>query len=95
MMQDKLDTVWALSDGAKSVNDVNTRIDKVFAEDTPGVAFSTVHKAKGLEAEKVWILEPHLMPLSMAKKPWEQVQEHNIQYVAYTRSLHTLNFVRG
>ncbi len=52
-----------------------------------------VSLAKGLEAERVFILRPDLMPLSRARQAWEQQQERNIEYVAYTRSKSALYFV--
>ena len=87
---DNLDNVW----------DVQKRITEVFSDiDHNGqlrkeVTLSSIHRAKGLEASHVYILRPELLPHPMAKRPWEQVQEKNIEYVALTRSLDTLSFVR-
>ena len=47
-----------------------------------GVLLSSVHRAKGLEADRVYILEPHRMPSPRAKKDWELEQEQNLMYVA-------------
>jgi superfamily I DNA/RNA helicase len=52
-----------------------------------------VHKAKGLEAQRVFILEPHLMPSKWARQEWQQEQEANIIYVAVTRALETLVYL--
>jgi len=65
----------------------------VFSDDKQGIAFSTVHKAKGLEADRVFILHPEMMPHPKASKPWEQQQERNIKYVSETRSKEYLGFV--
>ena len=54
---------------------------------------STVHKAKGLEADNVFILCPSHLPSPYAKKEWEKISENNLTYVAYTRAKHTLNFM--
>ena len=54
---------------------------------------ATVHKAKGLEAPRVFILEPNLMPSPWAKKAWQIEQEGNLQYVAVTRALETLIYL--
>jgi len=93
-LEDKVETVIALSDGISTIYELKMRIDNVFSDYVRGVVFSSVHRAKGLEAERVFILEPSKMPHPMAKQPWEMVQERNIQYVAYTRSKHELIFVR-
>lgn len=92
-LQDQIDTLVALSDGADSVDEVTKRIDTVFDENIQGIAFSSVHKAKGLEAQNVYILAPELMPHPMAKKPVEQQAERNVEYVAITRTLDTLTYV--
>lgn len=68
-----------------SPHTVKSKIENMFSEGS-GVCLSTVHKAKGLEAENVYILQYDLMPLEWAIKPWEREQERNIQYVAVTRS---------
>jgi superfamily I DNA/RNA helicase len=57
------------------------------------VTFSSVHRAKGLEADNVFIIKPSSMPSPRAKKQWEQVQEQNIRYVAFTRAKDTLYMV--
>jgi superfamily I DNA/RNA helicase len=54
-----------------------------------------VHQAKGLEAERVFITRPDLMPLTRVRQEWELQQELNIEYVAYTRSKSELFFVEG
>jgi len=92
-LNDKVETINALSDGITSISELEDRIDTIFSDDVVGVVFSSVHKAKGLEAKRVFILHPELMPHKMAKRDWEQAQEKNIQYVAYTRSLESLIFV--
>jgi superfamily I DNA/RNA helicase len=57
------------------------------------IIFSTVHKAKGLEFDRVFIIRPDLMPHPMAKLGWQIEQEYNILYVAVTRAKHELYFV--
>lgn len=94
VLQDKVDTVIALADGVETVMDLSFHIDQVFSDDVGGVVFSSIHRAKGLEADRVFILRPDLMPHPMAKYPWELVQERNVKYVAYTRSKSELAFVR-
>lgn len=54
---------------------------------------STVHKAKGLEANNVYIVCKSLMPSKTAQQDWEIRQEENLMYVAYTRAKNILGFV--
>jgi superfamily I DNA/RNA helicase len=78
------------------IEDVIKRIQQVFAPTTTGIILATVHKSKGLEADRVFILEPEKakMPHPMAKKPWQIEQEYNLLYVAITRAISELVYVR-
>lgn len=92
-IDDKVQTIYALTDGTDSVADVLARCDTMFSDDKNGVVLSTIHKAKGLEAERVFILRPDLLPHPAAKKAEDLQQENNIRYVAFTRALDELAFV--
>lgn len=93
LLEDKIETIIALSEGCSTIRQLEDRVHQVFTDEQGGVTFSSVHKAKGAEAERVFILEPQLMPHPRAEQPWEQAQEQNIKYVAYTRSKSELYFV--
>jgi superfamily I DNA/RNA helicase len=82
-----------MSEGANSVAELMTRCETLFSDDKSAVTLSTVHKAKGLEADNVYILRPELMPHPMAKTPEAIAQESNIEYVAVTRTKNKLVFV--
>ena len=69
--------------------------DNLFSDKvSSGVTCSTVHRAKGLEAERVFVLYPEDMPHPMAKTQEDRQQEKNIEYVAITRSKRDLIFVK-
>ena len=91
--QQKLDAIDALSVGTNSVQEVINRIERIFSDKSEGVCLSTVHKAKGLEANRVFIVEPETMPAPWVKKPWEMEQEANIHYVAITRARKELVYI--
>lgn len=91
-LSDKIESIIALSDGLSTVDQVATRIESLFSEDSEGVLFSTVHKAKGLEANRVYILKPSLMPHPAAVRS-NNGQEKNIEYVALTRSKDVLCYM--
>jgi DNA helicase-2/ATP-dependent DNA helicase PcrA len=74
------------------VDAVKQKITALFANGK-GVQLTTVHKAKGLEAKNVFILDHRLMPLQYATKEWEREQERNIQYVAVTRAKEKLVYM--
>ena len=94
-LDDKIETIFAISDGCITIDDVKNRIATVFSDDIASVVFSSIHKAKGLEANRVFILRPDLLPHPLAKTAWQVQQESNLKYVAYTRALQKLTFVMG
>ncbi len=64
--------------------------------DTNCVILSTVHRAKGDEADTVFILHAGYLPMKPRKpNPAEKEQEENLVYVAITRAKKTLYFVDG
>jgi len=50
------------------------------------VTLATIHKSKGLEADRVWWLNASACPASWARQPWQKQQERNLCYVAATRA---------
>lgn len=64
-------------------NDPKTRKDLL--------VLSSVHKAKGREWDRVFILgREDYMPSPWARQEWEKEQENHLIYVAITRAKHTL-----
>lgn len=60
------------------------------------IEISTVHRAKGAEADNVYIACPSVLysPLIDEKsRDWEKISEENLQYVAYTRAKHKMAFI--
>jgi superfamily I DNA/RNA helicase len=76
-----------------TVGELISKIENLFSDDRNAVTFSSIHRAKGLEAERIFILRPDLMPHPKAKRDWELQQEINCQYVAFTRTKCSLFFV--
>jgi superfamily I DNA/RNA helicase len=98
VIDNKLDIIKALevlSEGLNTSKELIEKIDSIFSGDKKkeGVSLSTIHKAKGLEADNIFIVCRSLMPSKSAKKDWEISQEHNLEYVAYTRAKKNLCFV--
>lgn len=94
--EDKYDCLNLFLNASSSVEDLIRRIETLFDDKAKGLlTLSTVHKAKGMEWETVFILDKHLMPSKWAKQPWQQVQERNLQYVATTRAKLHLKYIRS
>jgi len=95
-IRDKADTIRVLCEGIQGLQELNARLDSLFADSGPAVVCSSVHKAKGLEAKRVFVLEPTLSPkLPPSVKPSSArvKEENNIRYVAITRAIHSLVWV--
>lgn len=96
-----LDQCECIVSAAKSCETANEAANKVrdlfrdcsTAEQGSFVLLSSIHRAKGREAEQVAIVEPHKLPHPMAKTPEARLQEANLAYVASTRSKHQLSFI--
>jgi len=60
-----------------------------------GILFSSVHRAKGLEADNVFLLacDGSMFPHPMASSKWQVLQEWNLKYVAVTRAIQRLTYV--
>ena len=92
-VQDKVDCINILSAGLDTVAELIDAIEAIFSNSAQGTTLATVHKAKGLEAPRVFILNPDGMPSKWARQEWQQEQERNLQYVAVTRALETLVYL--
>lgn len=88
-VNDQVEMLTSLAEGAKNVTEIQERIESLFEDDGLGIAgtitCSSVHKAKGLEANRVFVLADTL-------RDWNK-EELNITYVAYTRAKDTLFLV--
>lgn len=92
-----LDSIKAMENLPKTVetrDDMEKFVNDVFSEEgREGIQLSTIHKAKGLEADNVFIICPSLIPSKLAEMDWEREEERHLQYVMCTRPKNSLNFV--
>lgn len=94
-IEDKADCLFSFieNSGAKTPAQVAEYIKAIFSDDKAEIVFSSIHKAKGLEAENVFFLQPNLIPSKYAEQEWEFIQEQNLYYVAITRAKENLYMV--
>ena len=72
---------------AKSIKDIEKYIDELFSDEHSPITLSTVHRSKGLEADRIFIIKPEDLPLTWRNQlDWQLEQERNLLYVALTRS---------
>lgn len=100
---DKILAIQAVANGETDKQQVIKTLEGIFVADVETddndvitgdmIHLSTVHRAKGLECENVFILCPSLMPSKLARVDWEIESEKNIVYVAWSRAKNTLNFI--
>ena len=93
--KDRVDSIAALCEGYDKVEDVINRITRIFSDDNgAGICLSTIHKAKGLENDRVFILnEDKMYPVWAMKNPVQAEQERNLEYVAITRPKKYLGYL--
>lgn len=81
-------------DEINSLDSLCRFIKKLFGEQTEGVLFSTVHRAKGLGWPRVFILQHSLLEQTRKnQQDWQLEQARNLRYVAYTRAQESLHFI--
>ena len=88
-LEDKRDCINIFVKKATTVGGIIEEIKRVFDNNDEGeIMLSTVHKAKGLEADNVYILATERMPHPLGGK-----EENNIAYVAITRAKNNLFYI--
>jgi len=101
VIEDRVASIWIfigeLAEDKRTIQHLEDLITGLF-KDVEGngmLILATIHKAKGLEWDRVFILDPFLMPSRWARQQWQKEQEGNIQYVAYTRAKSELCFINS
>lgn len=101
-LTDRIETLLVLIESMKPsapIRELEDVINGLF-RDTPGgqretVTLSTIHKAKGREWPRVFLLgRNRYMPSKYARQDWQLEQETNLIYVAVTRAQEELIEVR-
>lgn len=98
-LQDKMDCIRyciaSLDQNNRTIPQLCRNIEGLFTDNGTGIlTLCTVHKSKGLEWERVYILDAEkLMPSRWARMQWQKEQENNLCYVAATRAKLELCFI--
>ena len=90
--RDQAGMIFALAETSETISDLQNRIEWLFSDDVQDheqILCSSVHKAKGLEAERVYVLQESFYRRGVTP------EEQNIEYVAITRAKNRLTFVTG
>lgn len=97
---DRVECLDTLASHSASLEELYRSFDQLFSRDDDDpdegkgkVVLSSVHRAKGLEANRVVVLTPERLPLIRKdQRPWQLVQEMNLCYIAVTRAKKELLF---
>lgn len=99
-VEDRCDTIREICKACieqkqTSVSDVCLFIDRLFADGAENcIVLATYHRSKGREWHNVYLFEHATRcPSKGARQPWQQQQERNLAYVAFTRAQKVLTFV--
>jgi superfamily I DNA/RNA helicase len=98
---DRADTVielgtQMLSEGKKTIAELTEFISSMFGDTPSGeqpkcLTLATIHRSKGREWKRVYILgQDKYQPSKYARKAWQISQETNLMYVATTRAMSEL-----
>lgn len=80
-----LQVIYFLSSGTTTVAQIINKLERLFSSGGD-VILSSMHKSKGLENKRIFIVCPELIPSKFAEQQWQKEQEKNLLYVAYTRA---------
>lgn len=95
VLMQKIEVIACLCEEVESVKELRNLISNIFSDEVKGILLSTIHKAKGLENDKIFFLSPELIPSKFATQPWQYEQEQNLFYVCVTRAKSSLVYVSG
>lgn len=89
-IEDKSSAILCLIEGMKeterTIPALLAIIDNLFSDTVGAITLATIHKAKGLEAPRVFWLNSSKCPAKWVKTDWQLQQENNLCYVAVTRA---------
>lgn len=94
-LSDKKECLAIFAAASSSPREVIQNIRRVFKDDGQGIVLRSVHSAKGLEARRVFLLQPKKggIPHQLAKTPTQLEQENNLLWVAITRAIEDIIWV--
>ena len=91
---DRVDVVRHFSSDGMSPSGIIQKLQDIFKDGGAGVELSTIHRQKGGEADRVWIIDIKKIRMSRPEMtPQEREQEKHVEYVAKTRARKAMFYV--
>jgi superfamily I DNA/RNA helicase len=93
---DKLDALYACyeSFATETADQLKDAILNLFSDKDSLITLSTIHRFKGLEAKRVFILEWNSLSFKALEDKWQSQQEVNVSFVGLSRSLKEMYLVQ-
>lgn len=90
-LNEKVNVLLSLYEYFGDLETVRSRIYDIFVENASrGITLSTIHRSKGLEADRIFFLQPELLPSKYATTELALYAEKCLQFVAITRARKSL-----
>jgi superfamily I DNA/RNA helicase len=93
MCADKAEYAKELLSAVSNWTELVALIEETFEKHLDGYKLSSIHKAKGLEASNIFVLNPPIELAPAMMHPVAKEQEINLHFVALTRSSKNLYWV--
>lgn len=98
MVNDQMECITTFMSGRPDIKDADQlcrELENLFADEGAAVWLSSIHRAKGLEADRVFVLRADRMRIERKSMlPWQLEQEANLEYVGLTRGKQALYLVK-
>lgn len=95
--EEKKEVLKLILKQCQSPSQLTEKIKTIFHNEKAPIKLMTIHKSKGLENERVFMIMKYnkekQLPNKHASKDWEKLQENNLEFVAYTRAKKELVFL--
>mgnify|MGYP000038293432 CR=1 FL=1 len=88
-LEDNIEIIRYLMNNSSSIERILEKLKYIFTDKPEGIILSTVHKSKGLEADRVFIIRPDEIRLK-TPIPEMAIQEKHLEYIAITRAKKSL-----
>jgi len=98
-IRDKVESIQVfismLTENNNTISGLVQLIESMFSDTQKDIlTLCTAHKSKGLEWDRVFILDrDKYMPSKFARLDWQKIQENNLIYVAITRAKLELYYI--
>lgn len=73
--------------------ELENAVKEIFCASKDGIKLMSIHKSKGLENERVFVIRYDLIPSTYAIQSWQRLQEKNLEFVMRTRAKKELVYI--